>query len=154
STVIKDIEATRDQALQGIVIPGGFVTTTGYILMGLSAERHQSDAATDALVRLLKLTQRPDGHWTSTYRPPFEAREFTATAVSLRAMQLSERRRIPPRSAISVDGATRRRLVVRQDTLTPDADLLRERLSARREPVYFGGRDELGDAGAGARLLA
>ena len=88
STVVKDIEATRDQALQGIVTPGGFVTTTGYILMGLSAERHQADAATDALVRLLKLSQRPDGHWTSTYRPPFEASEFTATAVSLRGIQL------------------------------------------------------------------
>jgi len=91
STVVKDIEATRDQALQGIVIPGGFVTTTGYILMGLSAERHQPDAATDALVRLLKLTQRSDGHWTTTYRPPFEASEFTATAVSLRGMQLYAR---------------------------------------------------------------
>jgi hypothetical protein len=88
STVVKDIEASRDQALQGIVIPGGFVTTTGYILMGLSAERHQSDAATDALVRLLKLAQRPDGRWSSTYRPPLEASEFTATAVSLRGLQL------------------------------------------------------------------
>ena len=88
STVVKDIEASRDQALQGIVIPGGFVTTTGYILMGLSAERHQSDAATDALVRLLKVTQRPDGRWSSTYRPPLEASEFTATAVSLRGLQL------------------------------------------------------------------
>jgi ankyrin repeat protein len=88
STVVKDIEDTRDQALQGIVTPGGFVTTTGYILMGLSAERHQSDAATDAMVRLLKLTQRPDGHWASTYRPPLESSEFTATAVSLRGMQL------------------------------------------------------------------
>jgi len=91
STVVKDIEDTRDQALQGIVTPGGFVTTTGYILMGLSAERHQSDAATDAMVRLLKVTQRPDGHWTSTYRPPLESSEFTATAVSLRGMQLYAR---------------------------------------------------------------
>jgi ankyrin repeat protein len=88
ATVVKDIDATREQALQGIVTPGGFVTTTGYILMGLSAERHQSDAATDALVRLLRLTQQSDGHWASAYRPPFEASEFTATAVSLRGIQL------------------------------------------------------------------
>lgn len=92
STVVKDIEASRDQALQGIVIPGGFVTTTGYILMGLSAERHPSDAATDALVRLLRLAQRSDGRWSSTYRPPLEASEFTATAVSLRGLQLYGRK--------------------------------------------------------------
>jgi len=88
ATVVKDIDATREQALQGIVTPGGFVTTTGYVLMGLSAERHKSDAATDALVRLLRLSQQSDGHWPSAYRPPFEASEFTATAVSLRGIQL------------------------------------------------------------------
>ncbi len=60
--------------------------------MGLSAEQHQSDAATDALVRLLKLAQRPDGRWNSTYRPPLEASEFTATAVSLRGLQLYGRK--------------------------------------------------------------
>jgi ankyrin repeat protein len=88
TTVVKDIEATRDQALQGIVSPGGFVTTIGYILMGLSAEGHQPGAATDAMVRLLKLTQLPDGHWRSFYRPPLEASGFTATAVSLRGIRL------------------------------------------------------------------
>ena len=88
TTMVKDIEATRDQALQGIVSPGGFVTTTGYILMGLSAERHQPGVATDAMVRLLRLTQLPDGHWRSPYRPPMEASEFTSTAVSLRGIRL------------------------------------------------------------------
>ena len=47
--VVRDIEATREQALQGIVSPGGGAPTTGYILMGLAAENHQPDAATDAL---------------------------------------------------------------------------------------------------------
>jgi ankyrin repeat protein len=87
-TVVHDIETTPDQALQGIVIAGGQVTTTGYMLMGLSAEGHQSDAATDAMVRLLRLSQHSDGRWLSFYRPPFEASEFTATAVSLRGIQL------------------------------------------------------------------
>jgi hypothetical protein len=91
TTVVKDITDTHDQALQGIVAPGGGPATIGYILMGLSAERHQSDAATDALVRLLKLSQRADGHWQIAYRPPFEASEFTATAVSLRGIQLYRR---------------------------------------------------------------
>jgi ankyrin repeat protein len=88
TTMVKDVEATRDQALQGIVSPGGFVTTTGYILIGLSAERHQPSVGTDALVRLLRLNQLPDGHWRSPYRPPMEASEFTATAVSLRGIRL------------------------------------------------------------------
>jgi len=88
TTAVKDVEATREQALQGIVSPGGFVTTTGYILMGLAAERHQPGPATDAMVRLLRLNQLPDGHWRSPYRPPFEASEFTATVVSLRGIQL------------------------------------------------------------------
>jgi ankyrin repeat protein/mono/diheme cytochrome c family protein len=87
-TVVDDIEATPDQALQGIVVGGGQVTTTGYVLMGLSAEHYQSNMATDAMVRLLRLSQQPDGHWLSAYRPPFESSEFTATAVSLRGIQL------------------------------------------------------------------
>jgi ankyrin repeat protein len=88
ATAVKDIDATREQALQGIVSPGGFVTTTGYILMGLAAEGHKASPATDALVRLLRTTQQPDGRWRSPYRPPTEASEFTATAVSLRGVQL------------------------------------------------------------------
>jgi ankyrin repeat protein len=91
--VVRDIEATRDQALQGIVTPGGGAATTGYILMGLWAQNHQPDAATDALVRLLKLRQRSDGRWDITYRPPSESSEFTATAVSLRGLRLYGRRR-------------------------------------------------------------
>jgi len=88
TTVVKDVEDTREQALQGIVSPGGGPTTIGYILMGLSAEHHRPDAATDAMVRLLRLRQRSDGHWDTANRPPFEASEFTATAVSLRGIQL------------------------------------------------------------------
>ena len=88
TTVVEDIRATREQTLQGIVSPGGLTTTTGYILMGLAAEGHRADAATDAMVRLLTITQMPDGRWRSTYRPPTESSEFTATAVSLRGIQL------------------------------------------------------------------
>jgi hypothetical protein len=86
ATTVKDIHGMRDQVLQGLT--NGGATTVGYYLMGLSAERHQSDAATDALVRLLRLTQQSDGRWSSVYRPPIEASEFTATAVSLRGIQL------------------------------------------------------------------
>ena len=101
--VVRDIGATRDQALQGIVVPGGGSATTGYMLMGLAAENHQPDASTDALVRLLKLRQQVDGRWDITYRPPSESSEFTATAVSLRGLKLYGR----PRGNITYDAAIR-----------------------------------------------
>jgi ankyrin repeat protein len=88
ATVVEDIAETREQALQGIVSPGGATTTLGYILIGLSAEGHRADPATDAIVRLITVTQLPDGRWRSPYRPPSEASEFTATAVGLRGIQL------------------------------------------------------------------
>ena len=84
----EDMATSRDQALQGIVVPGGLFTTTGYILIGLAAGGHPADAATDALVRLLRRGQFPDGRWVSPVRPPSEASMFTATAVSLRGIQL------------------------------------------------------------------
>ena len=88
TTVVDDIRATREQALQGIVSPGGLTTTTGYILMGLAAERHAAEPATDALVRLIVTRQLPDGRWPSAYRPPSESSEFTAVAVGIRGIQL------------------------------------------------------------------
>jgi len=88
ATLAKDVEETRDHALQQIVTPGGGATTTGSILMALNAQGYARAAGTDALVRLLALGQRSDGHWPSAYRPPSEASEFTATAVSVRGIVL------------------------------------------------------------------
>ena len=88
ATLAKDVEETRDHALQQIVTPGGGATTTGYILMALHAQGYARTAGTDALVRLLALAQRSDGHWPSAYRPPSEASEFTASAVSIRGIVL------------------------------------------------------------------
>lgn len=84
----EDMATTRDQALQGIVVPGGLFTTTGYILISLAAADHPADPTTDALVRLLRRAQFPDGRWVSPIRPPSESSVFTATAVSLRGIQL------------------------------------------------------------------
>jgi hypothetical protein len=56
--------------------------------MGLSASQHAPDATTDELVRQLRLSQLPDGHWTAVFRPPSESSEVTATAVSLRGLRL------------------------------------------------------------------
>ena len=88
ATLAKDVEETREHALQQIVTPGGGATTTGYILMALAAQQYSRTAGTDALVRLLALGQHSDGHWSIASRPPSEASEFTATAVSLRGIAL------------------------------------------------------------------
>jgi hypothetical protein len=84
----RDIEATREQTLQGIFTPGGAVTTFAYILIGLQAEGHKADAATDSMIRLLRLTQYSDGRWRSAYRPPLESSLFTTAATAMRSMQL------------------------------------------------------------------
>jgi ankyrin repeat protein len=84
----RDVETTREQTLQGIFTPGGTNTTFGYILLGLAAEKHAPDAATDSMVRLLRLSQLPDGSWRSTFRPPFESSLFTAGATVMRAIQV------------------------------------------------------------------
>ena len=105
TTVVDDIRVTREQALQGIVSPGGLTTTSGYILMGLAADRHPADAATDALVRLIVTRQLPDGRWASAYRPPSESSEFTAAAVGLRGIQLYGTATPPQRRAVAAAAA-------------------------------------------------
>jgi ankyrin repeat protein len=87
TTLARDIDATREQALEGMVAPGGLATVTGYILFALDEQKFPANEATDALVRLLRLMQRADGRWVTPSRPPIEASEFTATAVSARAIR-------------------------------------------------------------------
>jgi ankyrin repeat protein len=86
-TLVRDITATRELALEGIAVPGGISTATGYVLMALDAQNVPGDESTDALMRLLRLWQRPDGHWPTPIRPPIEASEFTATAVAARGLR-------------------------------------------------------------------
>jgi ankyrin repeat protein len=93
SMLASTIEAGRDATLQGASVPGnGGVTTTGYVLMGLFAAGHAPDATTDELIRALRLSQRPDGHWRTAVRPPSESSEITAAAVSLRGLRLYSRK--------------------------------------------------------------
>jgi hypothetical protein len=101
ATTVEDIRITREQAVQGIVSPGGATTTLGYILMGVAAEGHRADQGTDAIVRLITLMQQPDGRWRSPYRPPSEASEFTATAVALRGIQVYGNGNLKHRRAIA-----------------------------------------------------
>src|SRR4051794_6379282 len=82
------IETWRDRILQNIPIAGG-TDTLNYLLVGMGADRHAPDAATDALAIWLRRRQQPDGHWPIlTIRPPIESNDIEATAMSLRALQL------------------------------------------------------------------
>ena len=83
-----DLAGMREQTLQGVFAPGGQATTTGYLLMAYDADGQRPSLATDALVRLLRNSQAPDGRWFATVRPPIEGSAFTATAVSLRGVLL------------------------------------------------------------------
>jgi hypothetical protein len=60
-----------------------------YGLMGLAAANHPADETTEAMARFLAGFQQPDGSWrTQVKRPPIESSDFTATALTIRALQV------------------------------------------------------------------
>ena len=60
-----------------------------YNLVGLAAAKYPSDKTTEAMARFVAQYQQEDGSWRSQIRrPPMEASDITATALSLRALQL------------------------------------------------------------------
>jgi hypothetical protein len=60
-----------------------------YALLGLAAEHYEADQITDAMARVIAAWQDDDGGFypLPPMRPPLEAGTFTATALSLRALQ-------------------------------------------------------------------
>ena len=77
----------RERTLVGQGIPGE-ADTISVILVGLAAERHPPDLATDAMARFVRLQQAPEGYWrVVAHRPPIESGDVTVTAQSLRALQ-------------------------------------------------------------------
>jgi hypothetical protein len=60
-----------------------------YSLVGLAAAKYPRDETTEAMARFVAQYQQEDGSWRSQIRrPPMEASDITATALSLRALQL------------------------------------------------------------------
>jgi hypothetical protein len=60
-----------------------------YSLVGLAAAKYPGDETTEAMARFVAQYQQEDGSWRSQVRrPPMEASDMTATALSLRALQL------------------------------------------------------------------
>jgi ankyrin repeat protein len=88
ASIASYIDVWRERALQGLGIPGD-ADTVSYVLIGMAAEKHPPDLATDALARYLKSRQLPDGGWrNSAHRPPLESSAIQLTAASLRALQV------------------------------------------------------------------
>jgi ankyrin repeat protein len=86
--LVEETLHSREQALQGFGVGGGLTLPVGYQMIALADFEQPADAATDALVRMIRRAQLADGHWSTANRPPSESSQFTATAVSLRALQL------------------------------------------------------------------
>jgi hypothetical protein len=87
-TIARYLEVWRERALQGIGIPGD-ADTVSYILLGLAAEAHPPDRATDAMAQYLIDRQWPDGRWAIfSHRPPIESSTIEVTAASLRALRV------------------------------------------------------------------
>jgi ankyrin repeat protein len=78
----------RERTLQGHGIPGD-VDSVGYVLMGLAAERHAPDAATDAMARFIRLQQSANGSWVQlAHRPPIESSDIEVTVSAIRSLQI------------------------------------------------------------------
>lgn len=66
---------------------GGRGTTAGYALWALELAGEKKSEVSEALVRYLTKTQRPDGNWKyQTLRPPMEESNFTSTALAASLM--------------------------------------------------------------------
>ncbi len=87
-TIAGFLETWRERALQGIGIPGD-ADTVSYILLGLAAEGHPADRATDAMAQFLLDRQGAEGQWfLLAHRPPIESSVIEVTASSMRALQI------------------------------------------------------------------
>ena len=63
--------------------------TVSYALLGFAANNYPADANTEAMAELVAHWQMEDGGFRAfTLRPPIESSHFTATALSIRALQL------------------------------------------------------------------
>jgi hypothetical protein len=80
------LDSTRDTFLQGFGIP----SAASNILVGMAAEHHPPDLATDAVAYYLKNLQLPDGRWREfwiDHRPPIQSSDITLTGAAIRALR-------------------------------------------------------------------
>ncbi len=78
-----------DKLLEGVEFIPDLPVTGSYTLLGLAADNHAPDKMTAATVQYLAFRQLSDGRWAARApRPPIEYSDVTATALSLRALQI------------------------------------------------------------------
>jgi len=84
------LNRVREQAVQNRDRIPDVPVSVSYALLSLFAGRHEADEVTDAMTRVIAAWQSDDGafHPLPAMRPPIEAGTVTATALSLRALQL------------------------------------------------------------------
>lgn len=89
AAVIAMFKTARERMLQGTdSIPDAPITVS-YALLGLHAEGYAPDETTEAMAHLISTKQSASGSFRSLpARPPIESSDFTATALSLRALQI------------------------------------------------------------------
>jgi hypothetical protein len=87
-SVIAMYKPMRELFLQGTDKFPDPPISVSYALAGLAAEGYAPDATTEAMAHLIATKQLPDGSFpVIAARPPIEASPFTATAMSIRALQ-------------------------------------------------------------------
>lgn len=87
---ISMLRRLREQALRNRDRIPDVPVSVSYALLGLSAAHYPADETTDAMARVIAAWQSDDGAFQPlpALRPPIEAGTFTATALSLRALQV------------------------------------------------------------------
>jgi hypothetical protein len=79
----------REQMEKGTINLPNPGISVGYSLLGLGAEGYAADETTHAMTLTITRTQLPDGSFAVLpARPPMEVSPFTATALSIRALQM------------------------------------------------------------------
>ena len=79
----------REELLQTNCAIPGITTNATYALISLKNEKHPRDGLTDAIVHCLAEEQEPTGEWPNgDVRPPIGTGRFSATALSLRTLQI------------------------------------------------------------------
>jgi squalene-hopene cyclase-like protein/ankyrin repeat protein len=88
-SVIAMFRPARESMLEGKPnIPDPSISVS-YSLLGLAAEGYKPDSTTEAMAHIVSLQQLADGSFTVLpARPPIESSAVSATALSLRALQL------------------------------------------------------------------
>lgn len=87
--IVTALDSYRDRLLQRVDHPLNSADSTGFLLLGLAAEKAPANATIDSLVLEMANRQTPEGSWTTFgHRPPLEYSRIGSTALAIRVMQL------------------------------------------------------------------